>query len=112
MVWLNAVSNTPTIRMSGISSRQAATPTRLAGLCRGARSLHSVMAWITSPVITTEPVNFSPPWTSRCPTTSISEKSFSTPRSGSTSIFNNTPTAALWSGMSTGSFREIPPSVR
>ncbi len=93
----------PTISVSGISSLHASTPTRLAGLWSGARSLHSVMASMTSSVMTTEPVNFSPPCTSRCPTTSISEKSFSTPRCGSTSMPKSVFTASLWFFMGTGS---------
>ena len=67
MVWWKAVSNTATCGTPGISSPHTRIPIRFAGLCRGARSLHSSTAWITSSVITTEDANFSPPCTTRCP---------------------------------------------
>jgi len=69
MVEWKAVSNTPTWGMSSPSSSWTARmPLRLAGLCSGARSMHSSMPAITPGSMRTESLNFSPPWTSRWPT--------------------------------------------
>ena len=84
MVWWKAVSNTATMGVPGISSWQALMPMMLAGLCRGARGLHSSMAAITSSVIRTDWANFSPPWTTRWPTASISFMELMTPFFSST----------------------------
>ena len=40
-------------------------PVMFAGLCRGAKGVHSSMASITASSIFTELANFSPPWTTR-----------------------------------------------
>ena len=48
-----------------ITAWQALMPVMLAGLCRGAKGMHSSMAFITSSVMSTEEANFSPPWTTR-----------------------------------------------
>ncbi len=50
----------------------ASMPVMLAGLCSGARGMHSRRASITSAVISTEPEYFSPACTTRWPTALIS----------------------------------------
>ena len=57
----------------------AIIPIRLAGLCNGAKSLHSFIASITSSSIITDLANFSPPCTILCPTAPTSLKSLITP---------------------------------
>ena len=52
---------------------------KFAGLCNGAKSMHSSIAAFTSSVITTEPANFSPPCTTRCPTAPTSSRLLITP---------------------------------
>ncbi len=79
MVWWKAVSNTATMGTPGMTFSQAWMPVMLAGLWRGARGMHSSRAAITSPVMRTEEANFSPPWTTRWPTASISEALLITP---------------------------------
>ena len=73
----------------------------LAGLCSGASGLHSSMAAMTSSVMTTLLANFSPPWTTRWPTASISFMEATTPFCGSTSAFSTVWMASLWVGMAT-----------
>ena len=72
----------------------AFTPFRLAGLCRGARSLHAVKASSTSGVSNTDSLNFSPPCTIRWPTALISSNDLMAPYSGQVNVFriNSTPT--------------------
>ena len=79
IVWWNAVSNTPTFGTPGSTAFIASIPIKLAGLWRGANSLHFLIASSTSSVIITEDANFSPPWTTLCPTASISFMSLTPP---------------------------------
>ena len=101
MVWWNAVSNTATIGTPGMSAWHALMPMMLAGLCSGARGLHSSIAFMTSSLMSTDLANFSPPWTTRWPTASISFIEPTTPFLGSTSAFSTAWIASLWVGMAT-----------
>ncbi len=65
MVWWKAVSNTATIGTSPMTALQALMPVMLAGLCSGAKGMHSSIAFMTSSLMSTEEANFSPPWTTR-----------------------------------------------
>jgi hypothetical protein len=93
------VSNTATCGTPAPSTaRAAAMPRRLAGLWSGARSIVSSMPRSTSSSIRTERVNRSPPWTTRCPTASMSARPPSpTPLSSETSQATTYSTAARWS---------------
>ncbi len=95
IVWWNAVSKTATPLIFGKAFWNALIPVRFAGLWSGAKSLTSSIAFITSSVITTLSLNFSPPWTTRWPTPSISLIDFNICKS--ISFFNNKLTATLWS---------------
>jgi len=64
VVW-KAVSNTPTMGTLGRMAIAASMPTMLGGLCSGASWMLSLRVWTTASVIRTEPVNVSPPWTTR-----------------------------------------------
>ena len=76
-------------------------PMMLAGLWRGARGLHSSMAAMTSPVMRTDLANFSPPWTTRWPTASISFMEPITPFLRSTRASSTAWMASAWEGMAT-----------
>ena len=99
MVWWKAVSNTPTCGMSGSSAFTAFTPLMLAGLCKGARSLHSAKAFMTSGVSSTLLLNFSPPCTMRWPTASSSFRFFNTAYSPVVSTSKMYCTPAVCSSM-------------
>ena len=98
IVWWKAVSNTPTIFACGRTALQASIPSNPAGLCKGANSEHSFTFSITSSVITTESLNFSPPWTILWPTASISFISEITPYSLLNSFSITKLIASLWDG--------------
>ena len=97
MVWWNAVSNTATIGVSGISPWQASIPIIFGGLWSGAKSIQSLIASITLSSIITELAKFSPPWTTLWPTAPISSIDFKAPWSGWTRAFNTNSKAFLWS---------------
>ena len=75
-------------------------PFRLAGLCSGARSLHSMTMSITFWSMSTEPLNFSPPCTTRCPTALISLSDLMHPYSASTNISKMNSMPAVCSAIS------------
>ena len=56
---------------------------------------------MTSSVMTTDLANFSPPWTTRWPTASISFMEPMTPFFSSTRAFSTVWMASLWVGMET-----------
>ena len=110
MVWWKAVSNTPTMGVSGISFLQASIPIRFAGLCRGARSLHSSTAASTSRSSTTDWANFSPPCTTLWPTAPISSRLATTPVFGLVRASSTRRIASVWSGMGVTFLSFSPPS--
>ena len=65
MLMPHAVSNTATIGVFDMTARQALMPMRFAGLCSGASGVHSSIMAMTSSSISTDLVNFVPPWTTR-----------------------------------------------
>src|SRR5919112_2602580 len=67
MVWWKAVSNTATWGVSGKLAMAMRMPSRLLGLCRGARGAWSAMAAMASASIRVGSVSLSPPWTTRWP---------------------------------------------
>ena len=72
MVWWNAVSKTATCFTSGNNALHAKIACKFAGLCKGAKSLHSSILAITSSVIITGCWKYSPPCTTLCPIASNS----------------------------------------
>ena len=58
--------------------------------------MHSLMVLITSSVINTEELNFSPPCTTLCPTASISSKFLITPYSGWVNCLNTNWIPSSW----------------
>ena len=58
---------------------QASMPIRLAGLCRGPRGMHSLMASMQASSMMQLSVNAMPPWSTRWPTASISSMLAITP---------------------------------
>ena len=111
MVWWNAVSNTATIGTSSpITARQALMPVMLAGLCSGANGVHSSSAVMTASSILTEQANFSPPWTTRWPTASISFMEVTTPYSALVSLSMTAAMASEWVGIGRSSSKTgLPP---
>src|SRR5215213_11702837 len=67
MVWWKAVSNTATWGVSGKLAMAMRMPSRLGGLCRGARGAWSAMAWMVAASTRVGAVSRSPPCTTRWP---------------------------------------------
>src|SRR4029453_6190864 len=67
MVWWKAVSNTATWGVSGKLARVMRMPSRLLGLCSGARGAWSAMAAMAPASIRVGSVSRAPPWTARGP---------------------------------------------
>ena len=112
MVWWKAVSNTATWGTSlPMTAVQALMPVMLAGLCSGAKGVQSSRAFMTSSVMRTEQANFSPPWTTRWPTASISLMLFTTPYSSLVSLSMTAAMASEWVGRAMSSLNTgLPPT--
>src|SRR5215211_473348 len=67
MVWWKAVSNTATCGVWGKLAMAMRMPSRLLGLCNGARGTWSAMAAMAASSIRVGAVSRSPPWTTRWP---------------------------------------------
>src|SRR5215218_9052964 len=67
MVWWKAVSNTATCGVSGKLAMAMRMPSRLLGLCSGARGAWSAMAAMAAASSRVGSVSRSPPWTTRWP---------------------------------------------
>ena len=97
IVWWNAVSNTTTIGVFGISAWHALIPIMFAGLWSGASLTKSSRFSNTSSLTNTDFEYFSPPWTTLCPTAEISSIDFITPCFSSTKVFKTKSIATWWS---------------
>ena len=92
------MSKTATWGTSGNAFWAARMPCKLAGLWSGARSKASRMASTTSPSMSADSANRSPPWTTRWPTAPISGST--SPRGPSASRIRSSrcASAVAWSG--------------
>src|SRR4029453_806570 len=125
MVWWKAVSNTATCGVSGKLAMAIRMPSRLLGLCSGARGDWSAMAWMAAASIRVGAVSRSPPWTTRwpmpasspigspavsnAPNTRLNPSEWSATRSSTTS---GSASPARWVSLDPGSpIRSTPPEA-
>ena len=88
------MSKTPTFGTPFAAFSHASMPWRFAGLWSGARGMHFAMSFFAAAVSFAGAENLSPPWTTRWPIASSSEREAMTPTSASVRTAMTWPMAA------------------